>query len=581
MKKNSTFMIRLTSTEWNKDVGGWQCEPLRQIPGASLKYVLSKGKKLSSDDYELEDGYLRWIGKEEKPQNVNVCVELRKKLTTEESKLKLEKDLHNWKKLGILDPIITALIAGFVTCEHPKDNGVSPAQSATPFVNVTPAPRETPAPATPLASTTPTPIVSPGTPETSLVPGITPSKSKPDNYVKRYPENYPTEELYRGLFYNSANQELAEAVNSLISGDESEKTGHKVSFVIGPAGIGKTTIIDPMSDALVEAGVPVIRIGLADTFLEGSELVEMRPFPVEQGIAQKKISFGKARFVKNVGKINSLDKLLTLANERNSEAQEMREGCVVIIDDLDEIHPTSSNDILRIIGKSAVADKRVRHLFFFGRTEAFRGHLSKIKRHFPSRTFRMKSYNCSNTTELLSAILCINDVRDNPQNYDIKYIVDLIEEKAFLWEMIQTFKGLAMVTSASLSWSGKDNLEELQMKKALYDELMRRNRKTHGRGVEYEKEYQSALTEIAKQYLNEAIDNEGKFSVGMTDPIEFLVEDQKGQKLKKRFLVQDVLSYSGLVEIYPVNTSTQDYRFLPTWIHSYLVESSLGAGVER
>lgn len=401
-----------------------------------------------------------------------------------------------------------------------------------------------------------------------LVPVIKPAWPKRQDYDSTFPAELPGKELFQELFYSKANSRLATAVNDLLVGEEDQR---RVTFVMGPAGIGKSTVLSAISEELREAQIPFVKIKLEQTFPEAEEPVEMRSFPIEQGGVRPKLSFGQARFVKNVSQFGTLQKLLELSNQRDGGTRAIQPGCVVLIDDLDEIHPQSSDSLLRTLGVSALKDSRVRHVFFFGRTEAFREHLTSSKRHYASRTIRLNPHRFASATELVSAIENIYKYADNPKDYDVKYIVSLAEEHPFIWEMIHTLKGLAMIVDVSRVWKGKD-LNHYQMKTDLFDLLLSRNKGTHGRPDSNSLEYNLALTKIARMYAEEASINGGYFKVRESENVRFPSIEGNGSEGERRFLVQEVLSYSGLVEIKPGDSDVQTYRFLPTWVHPFLVE---------
>ena len=103
----------------------------------------------------------------------------------------------------------------------------------------------------------------------------------------------------------------------------------------------------------------------------------------------------------------------------------------------------------------------------------------------------------------------------SPSQDEIDAFVALIAEHPFLSYSIQVLAVRNYVIEAKLG--GMES--ETDLKAAIYDSLLERNRQIHGRGDVYPLSYQFLLEDIAARYLD-AVDSEGFFVVDVQDRIE-------------------------------------------------------------
>jgi hypothetical protein len=107
-KQATAFTVALTDKDRDGKLGGWRCSALK-IPGARVVDVLFDG--LTADtrsyviDYEL--GIIRWV-RPKPPARATVVIRLTEELSTKELTLR-------WKKLAVIIPLITAVLAGFIS----------------------------------------------------------------------------------------------------------------------------------------------------------------------------------------------------------------------------------------------------------------------------------------------------------------------------------------------------------------------------------------------------------------------------------------------------------------------------------
>lgn len=104
-KQSTSFHVTLTERDWEAGVRGWRC-PVLKVPGAKVIDVFVEGNRARASRYEVicESNIVRWeLSKV--PEEVTVVIELTKELSP--------KDLTvRWKQIGIIAPIVAALIGG-------------------------------------------------------------------------------------------------------------------------------------------------------------------------------------------------------------------------------------------------------------------------------------------------------------------------------------------------------------------------------------------------------------------------------------------------------------------------------------
>ena len=114
------FTVSLTENDWDSVVGGWRCQVLR-IPGAQVDAMYAGGK-LDDASYKPvpDQGYVRWGGNGQPPKAAALAITLTQDLAPKE-----QRDF--WKIIGIVAPIIVALIAGTsgVLVERMKQPGAA------------------------------------------------------------------------------------------------------------------------------------------------------------------------------------------------------------------------------------------------------------------------------------------------------------------------------------------------------------------------------------------------------------------------------------------------------------------------
>lgn len=90
--ENISFTVKFTQSDFEETWKGWRCSAIK-IPGATIQNIYSKGKVLSPDDYEINQGLegIRWKRNTSHPQEITVLIKLTKNLSTQE-------DTDKWRK---------------------------------------------------------------------------------------------------------------------------------------------------------------------------------------------------------------------------------------------------------------------------------------------------------------------------------------------------------------------------------------------------------------------------------------------------------------------------------------------------
>lgn len=132
-KQETTLTVMVSKKQWDEVLGGWHC-PALKIPGAKVKDVFVGGRRAESNCYEVNEGacIVHWLGSE-RPEEAGVLIKLTEELSTKDLTLR-------WKKLAIVVPVITALIALAApyigsALRPPAESSNAPAPSPPPSLN--------------------------------------------------------------------------------------------------------------------------------------------------------------------------------------------------------------------------------------------------------------------------------------------------------------------------------------------------------------------------------------------------------------------------------------------------------------
>lgn len=255
---------------------------------------------------------------------------------------------------------------------------------------------------------------------------------------------------------------------------------------------------------------------------------------------------------------------------------------LVIVDDIDEIHPDSSRLILRSLDK-LILDPGPKagflHVIVVGGSEGFASWYRDPKRHggiaeFLS-VFELKGplYSTTGDMEVLATDVLRfqmgkerweEAVRDGTASTLVERYLRYVLRHRFLTYSIRS---LAVATMISVRSSTSPDDTELDLKEFLLDELLRRSSSVHGRPDPSDDRYQWVLERIATKYAT-ALNDEGFFVVGLDDTVPVTSETRDEGEVR----VRDVLERSGIAITIPGSHSTARYRFEPVWMQAHLIE---------
>lgn len=362
-----------------------------------------------------------------------------------------------------------------------------------------------------------------------------------------------------------------------------------LTYLYGIAGIGKSFIRNPIKK-LYGNNSCVIKLGdkIKPEKNYGSEIKQERQLYSDSIVLSK--------LPKITGRFN-LKSLL----EQSDCILSGEHKKVVIIDDLDEIHPDSSTLILKSIDEFLEKQRNNNgqdlHFIVFGRPEAFNYHLSHPKRQYVNnfRKFKLKGtgYTHSSDISLMSFNYFIHKKNElKPKDID-STIIKRMKQKPFLFETSKNNLASSNFVIESIrklekDFSKSNTVPDIKYKEELFENYLSRNHKSHNRpelnGING-KRYKHLLQNIAEKYL-ESVNNQGYFRVSINDSVPVLKDILKSSydalKLDANrnckldiynFNVQQTLEYSGIVNIRPIDQNTKEYKFTPLWLHEFLVNT--------
>ena len=364
--------------------------------------------------------------------------------------------------------------------------------------------------------------------------------------------------------YREANPELFDHLDTIDQEYEDGNPHRGGTYVIGGPGVGKSFVSAGLCQ-FPEDERCTIRMGeFAESGGQGIDL-EMRDDLVTldgEWVFNQLPTFADPYAF-------ALDDLLAVGGC----VQDGRVKPLIILDDLNELHDDSVWLLLReveaFISRQDTENPFV-HVLVFGRPEAFASWLRQARLTPPrslqvARPLKGALYTTSGDLEFTYRDRLDYRRMPSPSQDEIDAFVALIGEHPFLSYSIQILTVRNFVIEARLG--GMES--ETDLKAAIYDSLIERNRQIHGRGDVYPLSYQFLLEDIAARYL-EAVDSDGFFVVDVQDRIE--VYDETGSHVIGEVYVRDVLDRSGLATFERPESILTRYRFDPFWVHAHLVE---------
>ena len=355
--------------------------------------------------------------------------------------------------------------------------------------------------------------------------------------------------------------ELFQIANPALMTAISPKQGAHVVFVMGGAGEGKSYIRD--------------------------RLMEMNPKPLLRRLCRRQGDACAAHdgltFVRKPELIYGLKGEYAFNNMDAIEKDKFKGGeffadfdkqNLVLVDDLDEIHPESVTWFLDVLCDFAANLNSNTQIVVFGRPEAFyafyaesnaegRAALSgSVVLEFP--TYLTKHEYSLHATDWAAFMA-------RTQHSEIKnaeQIADRIFDYSQRWSWVsESMRQLYLANFLAESIWRQPKWSEKELKKRVVAAIVDRAHTTHNR------------PELANELYHDLILRIANDSAGRIDPTTgcFTTQDwsiaaKPGDLDKGDIRVHRVLSLSGLAKLQPANWVAQQWRFEPLWLHEYFVD---------
>ena len=359
-----------------------------------------------------------------------------------------------------------------------------------------------------------------------------------------------------------------------------------VSYLFGNAGVGKSFIKTPLKN-IFPPKANTCTVNLEKKIRPGKvygSLIKQTP-----QLSSSEVVLGTLPEIMEPGSF-SFDCMLEdskcslISNNNHSE--------VIIIDDLDEIHPNSSKFILESVDDyveeaQKFNEKKSINFIILGRPEAFSKWLSdshhKNPINFKKFCINGPQYTHKKDIDLMVLSYFMFRERKMPPKQLFNKVAEIIFSNNYLYHT--TANNLSNANFTIKRLHENQSYSENQLKNKLFTDFIGRNNSSHNRpAMTGEKgELQLRLFQnIATKFINK-IDKNGYFEVDISDIVNVVTNniDKQIDVLNISptcdvqtiaFNIQQTLEYSGIVEIEPVSEKAKKYKFSPFWIHRFLVE---------
>ena len=362
----------------------------------------------------------------------------------------------------------------------------------------------------------------------------------------------------------AANEDLINLIQDLKTRYFDGQSHRGVTCISAPAGVGKSTLLRMLrrSGHLPdELTYTIVLEDIQQRF--GAELIS--ELSVSSGF-----DFVFSRLPSFVD--NNAPSLISLFAGYNIDLENSFRP-FLIIDSIDEIHPTSAKLLLENI-QSDIEEfhfSEFIHLFVVGRADGFRDFFTSphgeitVPPPLPMHVPKYLSTSDMRVGVETSARYFHRESAIGPTMALIEQY-DFIEESCF----IQSLRGEIVKRAERYI---VESVPAAMIKDDLFEYMIERNRLTHNRpGLELSA-YIAALESIAIKYAEITDPLTGYFAVGPLDniPISITID---GEVRVGEIAVLDILCRSGFIDISPLDVTKTKFRFYPSWIHEYLAKRS-------
>lgn len=371
-------------------------------------------------------------------------------------------------------------------------------------------------------------------------------------------------------YYIEANQELADRFTRVVSDYHDQVASRAATYVVGEAGIGKSFVMRRLVDVFDKDDT--CDVSLAEALSAPSERL---PTHKEPDLATRD------------GDV-VLSQLPSFANPDAFALASFLEDrkCVrgdavlplVLLDGIDEIHPSSARVLLRGVEQYLLAETGTFvHIVISGRPEGFAPWFSDPARSETTgqvtRSYHLRAPAYSSRgdiefrlREYLAFAMQLDALEGELEEY-AESVVTALERYPFLR---YSLGNLAVGNVVLQHTTPGRNETERTLKDKIFADLLVRNADTHdrpGAGSRFDRGYLSMLERIAATHLD--VNSKGEFAVSPTEDVTLL--DAAGKDVGEA-LVSQVLERSGVAYLVSPTSTTKRFKFSPFWVHGYLAE---------
>jgi hypothetical protein len=347
------------------------------------------------------------------------------------------------------------------------------------------------------------------------------------------------------------------------------------TVVTAPAGLGKSTIISLLKNKSQSAFFVMDLSELKDAAHRCQPQIRIREVedlhsvePGSWGPKSNLLGFGGAG---DSLLLQSAPSLIELSKCFGFDLMKEK-SAILIIDSLDEIAPDSALSLLKNIATEIKLGNGLPdyfHVFAFGRPEGFVPYYRDSHPIKKPIIFELTP-PMYRTKADLKVVAEFSRKYNNRRPEDLDALVGLAAEHPFIFESIHLLSMVSDLIKNSAERFRAERSSENVIKELLLDQMLERNSRSHNRPTHKDLNYMHILEEIASKYTN--VDKNGFFTVLNNDEV-VLYKDEGRSGVPLRYNVALTLSRSGVAYLNPTDWGTSQFRFLPSWLHEYLVSS--------
>jgi hypothetical protein len=372
-------------------------------------------------------------------------------------------------------------------------------------------------------------------------------------------------------YYIEANPELAERFTQVITDYNGQVSSRAATYVVGEAGIGKSFVMRRLVDVFETSDT--CDVSLADALAAPSERLPTEKLP---DLATRE---GDVVLSRLPGFVNPDAFSLAEFLEDRKCVRDEAVLPLILLDGIDEIHPSSARVLLRGVEQYLSAGGPFVHIVISGRPEGFAPWFSDPARgettgqvtrsyHLQAPVYSTRGDIEFRLREYLAFAMQLDAVEQAEELDEYaESVVSAVERYPFLR---YSLGNLAVGNVVLQHTTPGKNETERSLKDKIFADLLVRNVGTHdrpGSGSRFDAGYASMLERIAATHLD--VNSKGEFAVSPTEDVTLV--DAAGQEVGD-VLVTQVLERSGLAYLASPTSTTKRFKFSPFWIQGYLAE---------